>query len=245
MVDFLKLVVVIPAFNEQDCIQSVLKGWYQEIQALSDITEFRILVINDGSTDLTEKKIQEILPQYPKVELINRANGGHGEALYQGYQLALDKSPDYIFQVDSDDQFNPEDFHKIWKLRGPVSSVQGMRVKRHDPLSRIVINFIMKFLILLRFRCWIQDPNIPFRLYPKGIFIELWTKLPKSLFAPNLFLNILAYQIGHPIHFIPITHKARQTGQVSIIRWGLVKACLRSARELLFFKPSPGGGKFE
>jgi hypothetical protein len=45
----------------------------------------------------------------------------------------------------------------------------------------------------------------------------------------------MAKKDGNDLMFIPVTHKERETGQVSIIKWKLLKVCVRSARELLSF----------
>jgi hypothetical protein len=86
----------------------------------------------------------------------------------------------------------------------------------------------------------IPDANIPFRLIQADFLAQLLTLIPSGAFAPNIFLAVLARRAGENLFQIPITHRDRATGTVSIVRWRLIKACLRSARELALFRLSLG-----
>jgi hypothetical protein len=82
-----------------------------------------------------------------------------------------------------------------------------------------------------------MDSNIPFRLI-KGVFLKkLMDQLPNpEPFAPNIFLSVMAKKSGQELFDIPITHKDRETGTVSIVKWNLWKVCIRSFKELLRFR---------
>jgi hypothetical protein len=64
----------------------------------------------------------------------------------------------------------------------------------------------------------------------------LLERLPAGVFAPNIFLAVLAARDGKKLMSIPVTHRDRRTGTVSIIRMKLLKVCFRSARELVLFR---------
>lgn len=55
-------------------------------------------------------------------------------------------------------------------------------------------------------------------------------------FAPNIFLAIMAKKSGQELFDIPITHRERVSGTVSIVKWNLWKVCIRSFKELLNFR---------
>jgi len=55
-------------------------------------------------------------------------------------------------------------------------------------------------------------------------------------FAPNIFLAIMAKKAGQELFNIPIVHKERATGEVSIRKMKLLKVCWQSFNELLDFR---------
>jgi dolichol-phosphate mannosyltransferase len=93
-------------------------------------------------------------------------------------------------------------------------------------------------LLLLVFGTYVRDSNIPFRLI-RGPFLQaLLRELPVSVFAPNVFLSVLAARAGENLWSIPVRHQDRMTGTVSIVRWKLITVCFRTARELVAFRLS-------
>ncbi len=229
------LIVVIPVYNEQDCIEEVLTSWGKFlIGYLKDIS-FKIVVINDGSKDSTPKILDECSTKYPYLHVVHQKNGGHGEAVLNGYAEALKFNPDWVFQVDSDNQFLPEDFPKLWEQRSKSNFLLGYRKKRYDEFNRLIITRIVRIIIFMLYRVFVTDSNIPYRLIKGSYLAMLLRDLPGRPFAPNIFLTVMAKKDGNDLMFIPVTHKERETGQVSIIKMKLLKVCFRSARELLSF----------
>ena len=229
------LIVVIPVYNEQECIEEVLTSWGTFLNRYLKDTSFKIVVVNDGSKDNTPKILDDILTKYPYLHVVHQKNGGHGEAVLNGYSIALKFSPDWVFQVDSDNQFLPEDFPKLWENRTKSKFLLGYRKKRYDEFNRLVITRIVRVIIFLLYRVWITDSNIPYRLIKGDYLAMLLRDLPGRPFAPNIFLSVMARKDGNDLMFIPVTHKERETGQVSIIKLKLLKVCVRSANELLSF----------
>ncbi len=100
-----KVSVIVPAYNVEKyidrCVESLLK------QTLEDI-EF--IIINDGSTDNTLKKISKYLSN-DKIRLYDRSNHGIGSTRNYGLNLA---HGEYIGFVDSDDYIEPDMFEKLY-----------------------------------------------------------------------------------------------------------------------------------
>jgi dolichol-phosphate mannosyltransferase len=170
------------------------------------------------------------------LHVVYQANAGHGEAVMNGYRNALALGATYVFQTDSDDQFDREDFWKLWALRDKSSFIMGVRSERHDPLLRIVISRINATLIALLFFTRIRDANVPFRLMSASFLEHAFRMMPRGVFAPNIFLAVIAKRAGVGVEEVPVLHRERQFGEVSIRRWKLFKVCLRSVRELIAFR---------
>ena len=108
------LLIVIPVYNEENNIDILINDW---IDVLKE-NEMDLLLIDDGSND----RSREIIKNFQKIKnnilLIEKSNTGHGDTIIVGYNFAVEKSYNYVFQVDSDNQFNASDF-KI----SPVSTL--------------------------------------------------------------------------------------------------------------------------
>ena len=83
------LVVVMPVYNEAGCIERVLGEW---LAALENI-DASLLIVNDGSTDGTERILENLNDREPRLRVINQPNGGHGAAILRGYRRAIALTP--------------------------------------------------------------------------------------------------------------------------------------------------------
>lgn len=229
-------VLVMPAYNEGECIEKVVASWMQGLSSIVGQGHFKMVIVNDGSKDDTGVILDKIASFNNNVVVIHQANAGHGPALLNGYHRAIELGTEYVFQVDSDDQFVPSDFQRLWVARDKSKFIMGWRQVRQDAFHRHVIAKILRTLIFLFFGAYIKDANIPFRLFRADYLARLLGVLPKNLFAPNIFLAILASRHGQNLMFIPVTHEDRKTGVVSMMGWKLFKICLRSFRELVDFR---------
>ena len=133
----IKLAIVMPAYNEEACMADVVKIWSDLLDTEFAGENTRLIVVNDGSKDNTGKILDSLKPQYPKLEVVHQANGGHGNAVVHAYRKAVELEAEYIFQTDSDDQFIPEDVKKLWDRRNESNFILGYRQVRHDDVFKI------------------------------------------------------------------------------------------------------------
>ena len=237
----LELAVVIPAYNEEACIEQVITSWVDGLKKVFSPDEFKILVINDGSRDNTGNLLDELAKKIENLMIIHQQNAGHGMAVVNGYKNALKLNPNYIFQTDSDDQFLVTDFEKLWNKRSESKFILGFRQIRHDAPFRLFITKILKYSLLFIYGTNIADANIPYRLIERDFLQKLIDSLPKQTpFAPNIFLSVMAKKAGQEVMNIPIVHVERQTGEVSIRHFKLLKVCWQSFKELLQFRLNLG-----
>ncbi|WP_234734133.1 glycosyltransferase family 2 protein [Tellurirhabdus bombi] len=234
----LTLSIVMPAYNEEDCIDLVVRNWIDFLNSQFPGQNTRLIVINDGSKDRTGAILDTLTPLYPnKLVVVHQPNGGHGNAVVNGYRQAVALDSEYVFQTDSDDQFITEDFAKLWEKRRQSKFILGYREERYDALARLIITRILRASLFLIYGTYIKDSNIPFRLikgsYLKALLDQLPTPTP---FAPNIFLAVMAKKSGQKTFDLPIVHKERQTGTVSILKWKLLKVCFQSFQELAQFR---------
>jgi len=225
-----ELSVVMPAYNEEGCIEKVVREWVSVISGRVD--SFEVIVVNDGSRDSTGTLLDRLAAGVPALRVIHQSNAGHGAALRRALEAARGQ---WIFHVDSDDQFRPLDFWKLWEARDGYDYLCGQRVRRRDPLHRRVITGLARLLNRALFGVWLRDANVPFKLMRRPALAQLLAVVPAGVFAPSIMMTVAARRRFRFLE-IPVEHLARTTGRISIVRWGLVKACWRCARELMAFR---------
>ena len=229
----LNLSLVMPVYNESSCIEKVVNEWIGALDFQK--INYNLFLINDGSTDNSLEILKGLEKRFSQVQVLDQINGGHGNALINGYHAAIKAMPEFVFQVDSDDQFKPSDFSKLWKLREQSQFISGIRHQRNDPWFRIAISKVLRTTLNLSLGIKVADANIPYRLIKTDFLEAMLHCLPLNCFAPNVFISALArtYLVTYPE--VEVEHLERKTGTVSLIKLGLLKACARTFFELLKF----------
>jgi glycosyltransferase involved in cell wall biosynthesis len=232
----LSIAIIMPAYNESACIEIVVEQWSSFLnQNFKD--QGKLIVVNDGSRDNTWEILEKLSLTNPVLVAINQKNGGHGQAVVRGYNEAIKLAPEFVFQTDSDDQFVSDDVMKLWQQRNNSKFILGFRQQRFDAPFRLFVTRVLKYSMFLIYGTLIEDSNIPFRLIKTKYLKSLLAQLPNETpFAPNIFLAILAKKEGQNTFDIPITHKSRSTGEVSIQKMKLLKVCWQSFKELAIFR---------
>ena len=99
---------VLPTYNEEAHIGQTIDAIFAN-QNKCDGYNFMVLVVDDNSSDNTQAIVNQRASQYPSVSMITGNKVGLGDAYKRGFSYALDKfNPDYIFQMDSDGQHDPD-----------------------------------------------------------------------------------------------------------------------------------------
>src|SRR3989344_437023 len=102
----MKLVVIIPAYNEEKTIKEVIS----KIPKINKrISETEVIVIDDGSRDKTKEEAKEA----GAIVVSHIGNKGVGVAFRTGIEEALKRKADVIVNMDGDGQFNPNDIPKL------------------------------------------------------------------------------------------------------------------------------------
>lgn len=83
------LYIVMPAYNENETIRSVIDQWYPVVEKIGG--DSRLVIVNDGSKDETYEIMKECAQQRPLFIPLTKENGGHGAAVLYAYKYALSK----------------------------------------------------------------------------------------------------------------------------------------------------------
>ena len=162
----MKFIIIIPAYNEEKRIASVLK----------DVKKYKlpIIVVDDGSTDNTyavAKKARAIV-------LRHRVNLGKskGAALKTGVEAAFRLGADAVILLDSDGQHKARDLPKFIKAleSGKYDIVFGSRNLSHGvPLIRFLGNKFASVLVSFLFNIYISDIPCGYKAFTKKAYKKI------------------------------------------------------------------------
>jgi dolichol-phosphate mannosyltransferase len=204
------LSVVLPAHNEVDGIRDVLERLHDEVTARFEPGEVEIVVVDDASTDATAEVLDGLTGELPELAVVRQpANLGHGPTLVR----AIDESrAPWIFHVDSDGQFDPADFSRLWAARDGSELVLGVRSHRQDPRHRLVLSRLVAHLVGRLAGHPVRDANTPFKLFRRSLWDEVRPLMPADPFAPSVLLVLGAHRLGRSVFEVPVGHLPRPHG---------------------------------
>jgi glycosyltransferase involved in cell wall biosynthesis len=106
-----KIFILIPAYNEEKNVKSFLSLLLNELKTEKN-SSFKIVLIDDGSTDDTLKIVSKFKSVYIFSHKVNR---GLGAAVRTGLKICENLGADYVVKIDADGQHDPKDIKKLLK----------------------------------------------------------------------------------------------------------------------------------
>ena len=211
----MKVLIIIPAYNEQENILSTVN----KIKEYSE--ELDYIVINDGSTDNTEKILIE--NNIKHIKLIN--NLGIGGAVQTGYKYAYENGFDIAIQFDGDGQHDINYVPNICEpiLNGQADMVIGTRYldksssKFQSTFMRRLGSSIISTFIKVFAGKKITDPTSGFRAVNKNVIEEFAKEYPKEYPEPESTVSLLVN--GYKVEETPVSMNERTGGTSSIRLW--------------------------
>src|SRR5262249_1898119 len=118
---------VMPAFNEEESIEVAVANVRRALERHTSDSE--IIVVDDGSTDRTAARLDEMDANGQLHVVHSPENRGYGWALRAGFAAA---ARPLLFVIDSDDQFDPMELGMLLPLIDDADMVIGYRGARGD-----------------------------------------------------------------------------------------------------------------
>jgi len=223
------LSIVMPVSNEEKVVEKVVRD-YCRILGRSVRPEF--IIVDDNSSDSTPSILCRLKAEYPYIKIISHpANLGHGPSVVDGF---LEARGEYIFQCDSDNQNQAEDFWVLWGLLEPdrLDVAVGFREKRKDPLYRLVLSKMLQASVILIFGSVFRDINSPFRLFRREAAKNILKVIPRRTSIPSILMLLAARELKMRIGEAPVRHLPRTTGATSMRGGRLFLMCREALGEL-------------
>lgn len=210
-----KLYIVMPAYNEEENIKSVVEQWYPVLKGKD--ADSRIVIADSGSIDKTHEILKNMISQgYSQLEILSDTAKQHGPKVIALYDYAIRCKASYIFQTDSDGQTNPDEFEAFWNLRDQYEGIFGRRDVRGDGKIRAFVEKVVCLLLRIYFKVKIPDANAPFRLMKADTVKKYLYKMQSDYALPNIMLTTYYAYYEEKMIFKTISFKSRQGGINSI-----------------------------
>tara|TARA_B100001250_G_C19791270_1_gene786626 strand:- start:1091 stop:1780 length:690 start_codon:yes stop_codon:yes gene_type:complete len=213
----LTLSVIIPVYNEEKTILEILKK-------LSDIKKsghsFQVVVINDGSTDNTEKILNDNKNLIDKL-ITNEQNKGKGYSVKKGLEFSEGK---YIIFQDADLEYDPNEFVKFLKLieKFEPDLIIGSRfiyseyTRSHNILNKLGNNLIT-FLFNLIYNTTFTDIYSCYACFKKNLLD--FNSLKTSGFEQHAEILCKVVKKGKKFYEIPISYNGRNLDEGKKIKF--------------------------
>jgi glycosyltransferase involved in cell wall biosynthesis len=207
-----KILVIIPAYNEEDSVGKVVE------EVRNQFPQVDIVVVNDGSTDLTS----QIAKAAGAVVMDLPFNLGIGGAMQAGYQYACEKDYDIAIQVDGDGQHDPKEIPKLLhaleveKVDMAIGSrfIGGSGYKA-SAMRRVGISILSQVLSMI-VRQKITDPTSGFRAANRKTIQLFASDYPQDYPEPEVV--VLLHQCRLKMLEVPVGMGKRYSGESSITK---------------------------
>lgn len=207
--------VIIPTYNEIENVESIIKA----VLVLEE--GFHVLIVDDNSPDGTSKKVEELqADESNRIHLLNRSEKkGLGTAYIDGFKWALDRSYEYIFEMDADFSHDPLDLPKLYKecKEGADVAIGSRYVKGVNvvnwPMSRVLLSYGASKYVRLITRMNICDTTAGFVCYKRKVLETIdFDKIKFIGYAFQIEMKFKAYKHGFKIVEVPVIFTDRTKG---------------------------------
>ncbi|MEM9467148.1 MAG: glycosyltransferase family 2 protein [Actinomycetota bacterium] len=195
---------VLPAYNEADNLPEVIAELSTELA--SRFSTWRILVVDDGSTDSTEAVLDELRAAHPELDAIHvRVNRGKSNALRLAFENVTE---DLVVLFDADGQDDP---HELSTLLGALDAghdlVTGRRASRQDRFIKRTTSKLYNRTTALFTGVHGQDFNSGLKLMRRQVTDQL------NLYGElHRYIPVLAAWSGFRVTEVDVNHRDRLHG---------------------------------
>ena len=234
-----KGLVIIPTYNEIENIEAIITAVF----ALN--TPFDVLIVDDNSPDGTANHVLAMQKQFENRLFleVRMKKSGLGTAYVHGFNWALSRAYEYIFEMDADFSHNPNDLEKLLvACENGADLAIGSRYSSgvnvvNWPLNRVLLSYFASVYVRMITGMKIADATAGFKCYKRGVLEKI--NLEKIAFVGYAFqieMKYRTYVNDFKIVEVPIIFTDRTKGQSKmsggIIREAVVGVILLRLRKI-------------
>jgi dolichol-phosphate mannosyltransferase len=209
-------IVLIPTYNEKENIEAMIRKVFSLEKA------FDLLIIDDASPDGTTAIVKALQLEFSnRLHLLERGGKlGLGTAYIAGFQWALQRSYEYVFEMDADFSHNPDDLLRLYRScseRGTDLAIGSRYVTGVNvvnwPITRVLMSYGASLYVRFISGMKISDTTAGFVCYRRRVLETI--RLDRIRFKGYAFqieMKYTAYLCGFTIEEIPIVFVNRVAG---------------------------------
>jgi len=221
----MKVVLVIPTYNEKENIGPLVEVLEQEFKKIRN-HECSILIVDDNSPDGTADAVREMRKRFSNLEVLSGRKEGLGRALQRGFDYAINTlNTDVIVQMDADFSHNPKDVPRLlaeidkgYDLAIGSRYIKGGAIPSDWAPHRKILSWGGNLLVRLLTGIWsVHEFTTSFRAFTTDFYQRM--DRGNFDFADNTFLPafvVEAVRVGAKIKEVPIVFTDRQKGRSKI-----------------------------
>lgn len=215
----MKLSIVIPAYNEEKTIASILEAVHK-VALPANLTK-EIIVVDDCSRDKTPEILQQLKSQYGLILSRHEVNQGKGVSVRDGLKLS---TGDIVIIQDADLEYNPNEYGLLLEaiLNGDADVVYGSRFISNRPHRVLYFWHSMGNRFLTMFSNVFTDLNITdmetcYKMFTRKVVDDIKNKLVSRRFGiePEITARIKRYRI----YEVGISYRGRTYAEGKKIGW--------------------------
>ena len=208
-------IVIIPTYNEKENIERILR------KVFSLNVDFHVLIVDDGSPDGTATIVRGLQNEFPDRLFMEERTGklGLGTAYLHGFNWALKRSYEFIFEMDADFSHNPEDLIKLRKAcaEGADMAIGSRYIKGVNvvnwPMSRVLMSYFASVYVRLIMRINVQDATAGFVCFRRRVLERIPLDAIKFVgYAFQIEMKFKAIKYGFKVVEVPIIFTDRTEG---------------------------------
>ena len=233
-----KTIVIIPTYKEKENIEKIIR------KVFSLPASFHILIIDDNSPDGTGAIVKGLQKEYPgSLYLLERPGKlGLGSAYISGFKWALERSYDFVMEMDADFSHNPEDLVRLLETctaDGADMSVGSRYITGVNvvnwPMGRVIMSYYASAYVRFVTRMPIRDTTAGFVCYSAKVLKTIpMDQIRMRGYGFQIEMKFKTLNHGFTIKEIPIIFTDRKLGSskmsggiFSEALWGVIMMKLR------------------
>ena len=219
-----KILVIVPTYNEIENIPLIVPAIRENLPTA------HVLVVDDGSPDGTSAKVKEMMQENDWIHILDRtAKEGLGKAYMAGFQWALSKDYDLIFEMDADFSHDPKYLPSFIEASKEADLVVGSRYMNGTvnvvnwPLHRLMISYFGNVAARLIAGITINDCTGGFKCFRAETLRAIdWNQVNSAGYSFQVEVNFYVERLGFKITEVPIVFTDRVLG-TSKMHGGIIK----------------------
>jgi glycosyltransferase involved in cell wall biosynthesis len=210
----MKVSIVIPVYNEVSTIEEIIRR-VKEIPL-----DKEIIVVDDGSSDGTKEKLQNLKADELKV-FYHQKNQGKGAALRTGFKNC---QGDIIITQDADLEYDPREYHTLLEpiYKGVADVVYGSRLAGGKP-QRVYLfwhkcgNCLLTLLTNILYNNTLSDMETGYKIFRKSVLNSFTIRSNGFSVEPEITAKV--FKRNWRVYEIPISYYGRTYREGKKITW--------------------------